>query len=148
MVRLLTDAAREEIGMQTSNRLFDDLAQRVAERRQVVTQQVDAGFGRLGLVLLQELGARGLTEGARGFRLDKEAVARVRELHEQARVLGAYAGDDGGNLWRFDLLDTNSANWGITFNKPLFTTDANQPIYVAKMAVSIGKFLYEIEKQD
>jgi BMFP domain-containing protein YqiC len=26
MLRLLTDAAREEIGMQTSNRLFDDLA--------------------------------------------------------------------------------------------------------------------------
>ncbi len=46
-------------------------------------------------------------------------------------IVGAYAGDDGGHLWPFDLFDTNSANWVVSYGKPLFTTEANQPIYVA-----------------
>lgn len=38
-----------------------------------------------------------------------------------------YAGDLLGNLWRFDLTDSNPANWKVT-PKPLFTTSGSQPI--------------------
>jgi type IV pilus assembly protein PilY1 len=38
-----------------------------------------------------------------------------------------YAGDLLGNLWRFDLTDSNPANWKVT-PKALFTTSGNQPI--------------------
>ncbi len=62
----------------------------------------------------------------------KRGLGGVTAIRDATRtIVGAYGGDDGGNLWRFDLRDTNSANWAITYNKPLFTTDANQPIYVA-----------------
>lgn len=37
----------------------------------------------------------------------------------------AYAGDLYGNLWRFDLKDSNPANWSA---KLLFTANSNQPI--------------------
>jgi type IV pilus assembly protein PilY1 len=38
-----------------------------------------------------------------------------------------YAGDVKGNLWRFDLTDTNPANWAASVTK-LFSTPAGQPI--------------------
>lgn len=56
-------------------------------------------------------------------------VTAIRDASR--RIVGAYAGDAGGNLWRFDLLDINPANWGVSYGKPLFTTPGNQPIYVA-----------------
>lgn len=40
-------------------------------------------------------------------------VRLVRDSNEQ-RVVGAYAGDLRGNLWRFDLSDVNPANWSVT----------------------------------
>lgn len=57
----------------------------------------------------------------------------------------AYAGDNRGNLWRFNLLSKNSSEWGVAFNgNPLFiargkstaeakTRDAIQPITVAPL---------------
>jgi Tfp pilus tip-associated adhesin PilY1 len=62
----------------------------------------------------------------------KRGLGGVVAVRDATRtIVGAYAGDDGGNLWRFDLLDANPANWVVSYGKPLFTTDANQPIYVA-----------------
>lgn len=50
-------------------------------------------------------------------------------------VVGAYAGDLQGNLWRFDLQDTNPSGWGVGFGgaSPLYTTPggANQAITAA-----------------
>jgi len=41
-----------------------------------------------------------------------------------------YAGDFEGNLWKFDLNDSNSNNWGVANNRPLYQTAAvgTQPI--------------------
>ena len=52
-------------------------------------------------------------------------------------VIGAYAGDLLGNLWKFDLSDTKAANWGFGFGtnnapKPLFIarTTSTQPLFI------------------
>ena len=42
-------------------------------------------------------------------------------------VIGAYAGDLLGNLWKFDLSDTNAANWGFGFG----TNNAPKPLFIA-----------------
>ncbi|MFQ5635978.1 MAG: pilus assembly protein, partial [Gammaproteobacteria bacterium] len=39
------------------------------------------------------------------------------------KVDTGYAGDRNGNLWKFDLTDTNPANWSVSGGKPLFQTD-------------------------
>lgn len=39
-----------------------------------------------------------------------------------------YAGDLLGNVWRFDVTSTNSANWGVSSPGPLFKTQTGQPI--------------------
>ena len=63
------------------------------------------------------------------FKRGLGAVTAVRDASRQ--IVAAYAGDDGGNLWRFDLSGTSPSTWGVSYNKPLFTTPGNQPIYVA-----------------
>ncbi|PCH60707.1 MAG: hypothetical protein COC05_03625 [Gammaproteobacteria bacterium] len=60
----------------------------------------------------------------------------------------AYAGDINGNLWKFDLSDTdNSANWAVAFNgEPLLALGETQPIIappdVAEGIASGGFFVY------
>ncbi len=44
------------------------------------------------------------------------------------RVVAAYAGDANGNLWRFNLRGA-PASWGVSYNRPMFTTANNRPIY-------------------
>lgn len=44
------------------------------------------------------------------------------------RIVAAYAGDTNGNLWRFDLRGSPS-DWRVSYNRPLFTTANNRPIY-------------------
>lgn len=39
-----------------------------------------------------------------------------------------YAGDVLGNVWRFDVTDTDPTKWGVSANSPLFSTPAGQPI--------------------
>jgi type IV pilus assembly protein PilY1 len=39
-----------------------------------------------------------------------------------------YAGDLLGNIWRFDLTDSDPTKWQVTSGGPLFTTSAGQPI--------------------
>jgi type IV pilus assembly protein PilY1 len=46
-----------------------------------------------------------------------------------------YAGDLRGNIWRFDVTDTNPAKWALSDHQPLFTTPNNQPI---TGALSVG----------
>ena len=55
----------------------------------------------------------------------------ITVVRNKARqIVAAYAGDAGGNLWRFKL-DGNSSNWGVSNNQPLFTTPNAQSIYAA-----------------
>ena len=47
-----------------------------------------------------------------------------------------YAGDLKGNVWRFDLTDTNPTNW-VAGASPVFTTQAGQPI-TTRIVVASG----------
>ncbi len=69
-------------------------------------------------------------------------VHLVRNASKQ--VIGAYAGDLKGNLWKFDLSSTSAASWDVSKDgagekKPLFmaqtSTGALQPITAAPMTV-------------
>ena len=59
---------------------------------------------------------------------NKNGLGGVRVIRNAAReIVAAYAGDLKGNMWKFDLLDTNSSNWNLAFTpqvakKPLFKT--------------------------
>lgn len=55
-------------------------------------------------------------------------VTVVRDTSK--RIVAAYAGDANGNLWRFDLRGEPST-WKVSYDKPLFTTNNNRPIYGA-----------------
>ena len=49
-------------------------------------------------------------------------------LNSNNEVIGAYAGDMLGNMWRFDLNDTSPANWSTGYGTPT----APVPLYKAK----------------
>ncbi|MBL0919979.1 MAG: hypothetical protein IBJ14_14850 [Hydrogenophaga sp.] len=46
------------------------------------------------------------------------------------RIVAAYAGDDNGQLWRFDLRGAPQ-DWRVSYNRPLFTTAGNRSIFAA-----------------
>ena len=47
-------------------------------------------------------------------------------------IIGAYAGDMKGNLWRFDMESTNPDSWKVGFGgAPLFKAGSSQPITAA-----------------
>ncbi|MDP1864037.1 MAG: PilC/PilY family type IV pilus protein [Thiobacillus sp.] len=53
------------------------------------------------------------------------------------RIIDAvFAGDLKGNLWKFDVADSNSAFWAIALNKPMFTSPTAQAITAP---VEVGK---------
>ena len=50
------------------------------------------------------------------------SAPRLVDLNGDGRVDIAYAGDNQGNLWKFDLLSTDDTKWGVAFEgSPLFT---------------------------
>ena len=54
-------------------------------------------------------------------------VTLVRNSKQQ--IIGAYAGDLKGNLWKFNLNDTGSSAWGVDLGgNALFTAGNSQPI--------------------
>ncbi|WP_281915581.1 pilus assembly protein [Caldimonas thermodepolymerans] len=66
-------------------------------------------------------------------------VRLIRDANQV--VIGAYAGDLQGNVWKFDLTSTTSAQWRVAFSgAPLFTaTDsggAPQPIMATPQVIS------------
>lgn len=54
----------------------------------------------------------------------------VTLMRKEKRIVGAYAGDANGNMWRFDLRGKPS-DWTVMYDKPIFTTEKNRPIYGA-----------------
>ncbi|MBP9931674.1 MAG: pilus assembly protein PilC [Rhodoferax sp.] len=51
------------------------------------------------------------------------AAPRLVDLNGDSRTDVVYAGDNLGNLWKFDLTDIDSTNWKVAFSgSPLFTT--------------------------
>ncbi|WP_165797544.1 pilus assembly protein [Solimonas fluminis] len=57
----------------------------------------------------------------------------VRVIRDANRVIvGAYAGDLLGNVWKFDLASTSSGSWGVSFGgTPLFQAGSTKPITAA-----------------
>ncbi|MGB4116068.1 MAG: PilC/PilY family type IV pilus protein [Polaromonas sp.] len=54
-------------------------------------------------------------------------VRLVRDSNQ--RIIGAYAGDLKGNLWKFDLSSTLSTNWALGLsNSPLYNATSTKPI--------------------
>jgi type IV pilus assembly protein PilY1 len=54
-------------------------------------------------------------------------VRVVRNANQQ--IIGVYAGDLQGNLWKFNLNNSNSASWGVDLGgSALFTAGSTQPI--------------------
>ncbi|WP_287983729.1 PilC/PilY family type IV pilus protein [Diaphorobacter sp.] len=50
------------------------------------------------------------------------SAPRLVDLNGDSRPDVAYAGDNLGNMWKFDLTNLNAANWGVAFGgSPLFT---------------------------
>lgn len=50
------------------------------------------------------------------------AAPRLIDLNGDGRVDIAYAGDNLGNMWKFDLSSASDSNWAVAFNgEPLFT---------------------------
>lgn len=57
-------------------------------------------------------------------------VALVRNANQQ--IIGAYAGDLLGNVWKFNLNSSSSSNWKVDFGgDPLYKTRTGQPITAA-----------------
>jgi len=56
------------------------------------------------------------------------ATPVLADIDGNGTVARVYAGDLNGQMWAFDLGDSNSGNWNIPGGKPLFTTKANEPI--------------------
>jgi type IV pilus assembly protein PilY1 len=52
-------------------------------------------------------------------------------MNEFREVVGIWAGDLRGNMWKFDVSSADPTLWRVAYNgDPLFTTTANQPITV------------------
>ena len=61
------------------------------------------------------------------------ATPAIADLDGNGTVDRVYAGDLQGNMWAFDMTDTNSNNWKSAYKTagnpvPLFTTQNNEPI--------------------
>lgn len=69
----------------------------------------------------------------------KNGLGGVRIVRNSARqIIGVYAGDLMGNLWKFSLNDANSTNWKVDLGgSPLFTAGATQPITAAPAIVTL-----------
>jgi type IV pilus assembly protein PilY1 len=64
-------------------------------------------------------------------------VAVVRNSSKQ--IIGAYAGDLQGRMWKFDLSNSNSTNWKVDFGvDPLFAAGSTQPIVAAPTVIDLA----------
>ncbi|OYT92083.1 MAG: hypothetical protein CFE43_10140 [Burkholderiales bacterium PBB3] len=64
-------------------------------------------------------------------------VELVRNTEQQ--IIGAYAGDLLGNVWKFDLNSASSANWKVDFGgDPLYKTRTGQPITASPTVIDLA----------
>ncbi|MFP8835374.1 pilus assembly protein [Hydrogenophaga sp. XSHU_21] len=87
--------------------------------------------------LIRKLVVPGATGGANGL-----ATPGVFDANNNGRIDVAYAGDLRGQVWRFDLSDTNPANWLVSNGgAPIFTArndDGERQPITAPMSVAIN----------
>jgi type IV pilus assembly protein PilY1 len=83
-------------------------------------REINTGAGSCG----------GAKNGLGGVRL-------VRNANQQ--IIGAYAGDLLGNLWKFNLNNTNPASWGVDLGgSPLYTAGAGKPITAPPSVITLS----------
>jgi type IV pilus assembly protein PilY1 len=71
--------------------------------------------------LLKEISTGvGGSNGLGGVRVVRDAISK--------RIVGAYAGDLKGNMWKFDLTGTSSADWKLGVSGALYAGSVTQPI--------------------
>ena len=71
--------------------------------------------------LLKEISTGiGSGNGLGGVRVVRDATSK--------RIIGAYAGDLKGNMWKFDLTGTSSADWKLGVSGALYSGSTTQPI--------------------
>lgn len=58
------------------------------------------------------------------------SAPRLVDINGDGRPDVAYAGDNLGNLWKFDLTNVSDASWGVAFS--------GQPLFTAKGPASLG----------
>lgn len=58
------------------------------------------------------------------------SVPRLVDINGDGMPDVAYAGDNRGNMWKFDLTSTNDSNWNTAFN--------GQPLFTAQGPASLG----------
>ncbi|MEI6618999.1 MAG: PilC/PilY family type IV pilus protein [Betaproteobacteria bacterium] len=64
---------------------------------------------------------------------NKNGLGGVRVIRNAAReIVAAYAGDLKGNMWKFDLSDTNSSNWNLAFTPQV----AKKPLFKASLPIT------------
>ena len=74
----------------------------------------------------------------RGSTTDPNGLGGVRLIRDGNQVIiGAYAGDLHGNLWKFDLASQTVSDWKVSFDrKPLYTTVNRRPITAAPASIT------------
>jgi len=89
-------------------------------------RKIDTGVGSGNCADKNNTGRNGLG----GVRLVRDA---------QQQIVGVYAGDLQGNLWKFNLNDSIPANWNVDLSgEPLFKAGAAYPITAAPSVVSLS----------
>lgn len=67
------------------------------------------------------------------------ATPRLVDLNGDSRPDVVYAGDNRGNLWKFDLTDIDDASWGVALGgQPLFTTTGPATLGSTRARVDIA----------
>ncbi|MFT4195888.1 pilus assembly protein [Ottowia sp.] len=92
-------------------------------RRPVLLIQYLDGDKELKRIPVTTLVADPLTHVGTGLANDNGLSApRLVDLNGDDRPDVAYAGDNQGNMWKFDLTDYDASNWNVAFSgSPLFT---------------------------
>ena len=101
----------------------------------LLIQYLDATTGQLGS--LKTIPATTDAPGV-GMAYDNGLAApRLVDVNGDGRPDVAYAGDNQGNLWKFDLTSSNDSQWGVAFdNHPLFTATGPSVLGAAQRTVS------------
>jgi type IV pilus assembly protein PilY1 len=70
---------------------------------------------------------------------NKNGLGGVRIVRNTGQeIIGVYAGDLLGNVWKFSLNDTNPANWKVDLGgSPLFAASSTQPITAAPSVLTL-----------
>ena len=86
------------------------------QRPVLLIQYLDKGQELVRIPVTTEVAGNGLAKD------NGLSAPRVVDLNGDGRVDIAYAGDNLGNIWKFDLTSDTSSQWAVAFTgKPLFT---------------------------